>query len=591
MLREAINAIAHGNPIRARDLLTRLLRADQTNPDYWLWLSAVVDTNKERIYCLQNTLRLDPTNQKARLGLVLFGVLKPENKKKVLPIIYRDWSAQFDRVGRMRERRFLLSRVGLGLMGIFLIGFLVLGFLVPRPGVGLFSHEPHLTITPRFDVSPATPTLLPTNTPWKITPTPTYNGPIPLEEMLQVTYTPTPLYVNTPHPVSEAYRAGIRALQARDLESMLRYMQQAARDEPESADTHYYVGEAFRLLGDNQKAFSAYTHAIQTQTGFAPAYLGRARVNLSLGNLEAAEEDLQMAIELDPDLIEASVEMAGLYLKLGDLDTALASLDRIRTQAAASPLWHYYRSLVASARGETQIALDSARKAHELDITFLPAYLALGQALVAAGDPHNAIEYLETYLSYEGDDPFAWLTLGEATYLSGENYDECVSAMGKALSDEEGQFKALLYRGLCYLELREGQLAVNDLIAARNLDRSSFIASLGLGRSLMMTERMVEAVSQFIAALELAGDDRQRAEVYYWRSLAYQSLGNIRLATNDWELLITLPPDYVPEQWRSAAQSNLLLLTPSPTASPTSPVTITVSPTPINTPTATGNPP
>ena len=53
MLQEAIEAVANGQRERARDLLTRLLRANQANPKYWLWMSSVVDTTKERVYCLQ----------------------------------------------------------------------------------------------------------------------------------------------------------------------------------------------------------------------------------------------------------------------------------------------------------------------------------------------------------------------------------------------------------------------------------------------------------------------------------------------------------------------------------------------------------
>ena len=49
MLREALEAIARGQRERARDLLTGLLRAGQANPAYWLWMSAVVDTSKERV--------------------------------------------------------------------------------------------------------------------------------------------------------------------------------------------------------------------------------------------------------------------------------------------------------------------------------------------------------------------------------------------------------------------------------------------------------------------------------------------------------------------------------------------------------------
>ena len=41
MLREAIESLRTGDRVRARDLLTRLLKADQKNAENWVWLSAV----------------------------------------------------------------------------------------------------------------------------------------------------------------------------------------------------------------------------------------------------------------------------------------------------------------------------------------------------------------------------------------------------------------------------------------------------------------------------------------------------------------------------------------------------------------------
>ena len=73
MLREAMDALRLGDRVRARDLLTRLLKTDQKNPKYWLWLSVAVDTQNERIYCLQMVLKADPQNSAAKRGLILLG--------------------------------------------------------------------------------------------------------------------------------------------------------------------------------------------------------------------------------------------------------------------------------------------------------------------------------------------------------------------------------------------------------------------------------------------------------------------------------------------------------------------------------------
>ena len=41
MFQEAVKAAREGDKIRARDLLTRLLRTTKTNPAYWLWMRRV----------------------------------------------------------------------------------------------------------------------------------------------------------------------------------------------------------------------------------------------------------------------------------------------------------------------------------------------------------------------------------------------------------------------------------------------------------------------------------------------------------------------------------------------------------------------
>jgi hypothetical protein len=59
MYKAALEAIELGQKARARDLFTRLLRADSSKADYWLWMSTLVDSSKEQIYCLESALRAD----------------------------------------------------------------------------------------------------------------------------------------------------------------------------------------------------------------------------------------------------------------------------------------------------------------------------------------------------------------------------------------------------------------------------------------------------------------------------------------------------------------------------------------------------
>jgi hypothetical protein len=44
MLQDAIEALRQDDKARARDILTRLIKANQNNATYWIWMSAAVDT-------------------------------------------------------------------------------------------------------------------------------------------------------------------------------------------------------------------------------------------------------------------------------------------------------------------------------------------------------------------------------------------------------------------------------------------------------------------------------------------------------------------------------------------------------------------
>jgi tetratricopeptide (TPR) repeat protein len=47
----------------------RVIEVDERNEQAWLWLSGVVDTDEDRLICLENVLMLNPENVRARAGL------------------------------------------------------------------------------------------------------------------------------------------------------------------------------------------------------------------------------------------------------------------------------------------------------------------------------------------------------------------------------------------------------------------------------------------------------------------------------------------------------------------------------------------
>ena len=68
-LADGLAAATTGNRVLARELLQRVVDADENNVQGWLWLSGVVNTLEDREVCLANVLTLDPANEAAHKGL------------------------------------------------------------------------------------------------------------------------------------------------------------------------------------------------------------------------------------------------------------------------------------------------------------------------------------------------------------------------------------------------------------------------------------------------------------------------------------------------------------------------------------------
>ena len=391
--------------------------------------------------------------------------------------------------------------------------------------------------------------------------------------LLKSTYTPTPIYVDTPHPISEAYRAGLRAFHSGNVDEMLQFMKQAKQIEPESADVHYYIGEAYRLLEDNEQALAAYETAIAVNPSFAPAYLGRAKIFLMINPEVAVKEDLNQSLSLDPNQVESYLVLAEYYLLKNEPESALDTLEDVEDFEINSPFTHLYRARAYLLLDDPDAALEFAKQAHELDQTLLPAYLTLGATYLQIDQPKPASELLETYTIHVTDNSKAWALLGESYFKLGQN-DKAMEAFNISIDLDENNHEAYLFRGYIYLDRGEGQLAVNEFFNTRSLVPDSFDACLGMAQALLIAGRLADALRQVNSCQTLILNDGNQAGVFYHRAIILEEIGNFRSAAEDWQALLEFPPEFISSTWRLAAEKQLAELTPTPTS------TLTETPAP-----------
>ena len=585
MLTSAIEAIRQGEKAKAKDLLTRLIKADQRNANYWVWMSAAVETKKERIYALKTAFRADPENAAAKRGLILLGIMPPDESIEPFPLNHpRLWEEELiqadeeeketDVKGLVANPMLRLAGIALGVLGI--IGFAIFGL----------SRQKSVTRVDTFTPGPSpTYTLTPTALNAKQVSTQEAGKPQPLSELLDAPYTPTPLYVNTPRSIQASdYGNAVKiAYRDEDWEALISAMEQIAILEPESADPYYYMGEAYRFLGKSSKAYNAYGQAIKLNNDFGAAYLGRARVHREVNSGADIRPDLDSAIKKDPNFAEAYVERAKYWLEKKEYEKALKDLEKAEELAPDSPLVYFNLAKVYRAQDELTDALEAAEKALELDRTHLETYFLLGQLYEANDQLSKAADILEIYVAYEEENGEAFGILGGAYYENGD-YDQAIEILDKALKLDRFSGIAYYYRGLSYLALEDGDSAVKDLDKANEYLEDSFGASIALAQAEALRERYGNCYLQVERTRPLVENDYQEALTHYWSAICHEGREDLYAAAQSWEALLALPLNTKNRAMQIEAKNHLSeIYTPTPTS--TKGPTPTKTPRPSRTPT------
>jgi tetratricopeptide (TPR) repeat protein len=603
LFQDAVNALRRGDKPRAKELLTLLLKGDQNNVTYWVWLSAAVDNTKERIYCLQTALKLDPENGTAKRGLILLGALAPDETIQPFPMNRsRVWEEKLLLTNEKPKEKGLKALVkspvtrlvGVVMIGVTLVSAVVFNFVLPREAIMI----PTETNTPG-----PSPTFTTTPTVFGATaaPTKSFVGPTPLWMLLPQTYTPTAIYVNTPRAAQsiDQYRSAKAAYANGNWDEYIASMKLIIPLEPNSADIPYLIGEAYRFKGDADNALKSYNDALKIDSNFGPPYLGLARARLLDDPNANVEYLFDEAIARDPNFGEIYIDRARYYIFHKDYKDAIADLDNASELMPDSPLVYMAYADAYLALDDKKKALEAAEKAYSLDSTEPLVYKMLGTLYIENEQYERAIEALNVYVIYATENDRAFALLGQA-YYELEDYKTAVDNFNKAQAlNPNGLRKFYVYKGLANLELGNVDQAVEDLEKALEVDEKSFEVNLGLARAYFIQEKFGSTFIQAEKLKSLAETDEETALALYWHALSQEKRGEMKEAVKDWQALFKMDEGAMTAEMRAEAEQHLKAVvtptnTPKPgtatrtptsgTATPTPKVTVTPSPSRTPTP-------
>jgi tetratricopeptide (TPR) repeat protein len=577
MFQQGVSALRAEKFDSAREIFTNLLKAFPQNPDYWVWLSAAMETTKERQYCLQAALKIDPTHASARRGMSLVGGMRLEEPLPVFPMNHPNlWEARFKQA-TATPRPKITANPAVQLM--IIVGLSVLVIIGIFIGV-ITINNAKSTVTQIAAVGTSRPT---------VTPYPTKSNQMadqptaqrPLMELLTTPYTPTPIYAATPHgeAAGDSYNGAMRAYRNGQWENVGIMMAQVATAQPGSADALYFIGESKRLSGKDTEAITYYNLAILTNPKFAPSYLGRARSNIILNNQNIVLADLNLAIKNDPNYAEAYMERGLFYLQKPDLKAAQADLEHAASMQD-SPMIELNLAKLLLAQGENGAALLAATKANKMDVTMLEGYLVLGIAYRENNQINEAVSVLETYTKYQPDNAEAYAMLGSA-YLGNKDYVRAKENLDKAIQMNKNNPDIYFWMGQTNLVLKEYDKALENFFKAREMSPNSFEVSEGLAKTYMAQGKYNNSYMAILKMEKIAEKPALRARFLYIRAQSLDQLNEINAALRDWTEILSMPSEVTGDEMRQVATKRLA---ESKTGTP---VKLTVTPTAIRSVTPT----
>jgi tetratricopeptide (TPR) repeat protein len=587
MFSEAVSAVHAGEVVRARDLLARLLRADSANADYWLWMSAVVDSERESVYCLRSITKVHPNHPLAKLGLGVMGQVSltegkegPTKQHRSIPMPHQsagrinsmgDWW----KVHRNRENA-AISILGFAAVSVIL-AIVILQVRISDFKLPFFSGSrptavamvPTKTITPTIEATfQPVPTMRQTVNP---------SNRIPFATFVGVDLTPTSWYGLTAMPGEGALDKAVQAYNEGRYDDALNYLKQVLDVDQKSAQAHYLKGEVYRKQWKMKEAQAEYELAIALDPNYAPAYFGRAMWSKQINLDNDYAKDLTKALDHDSKYIEAYVERAEWYSRRADWESARQDLERAE-QIAPKNAW----VLVRLGRAQVQTkqadkALDNIIRAQIIDPTILEGYLALGEAYDALKLYSQAVSPLVVYTTYAPEEIAGWLRLGEA-YRGIAQYALAVTSCSYAVDLDVNSVDARLCRGLAYRLTGQYGQAMDDLKIAADKTPNWYASQFPYGCSLLEAGQPALAIATLGIAIKLAGTVDEKADAMGWQALAYEANKSFDSARVVWNKLMTL--EGVSEYWKTTAYVHLNGAPPTPGPSPT----------PENTPTPTPKP-
>ena len=244
-------------------------------------------------------------------------------------------------------------------------------------------------------------------------------------------------------PSSEFLTSGLAELYVKTgrIRDAVLEAQDIIKRDPKNLEAHKLLGRIYlRSLGDMpggngsdnvlKLAIEQYEQIVKIEPDSVDDHLLLGRLYRLNSDLQKAENELKIAVKLDPSSEEAVTTLAMLYTDEGDTAHALQVLSSVPDSARSAKL---YAALGAAyeQRKDYKSAIDAFRHAIVLDRDNLDAIRGLAENLMNDGQADAALEQYKVIADANPEDAQTYVRIAEIYRRQGK-YDQALDSLKKA---------------------------------------------------------------------------------------------------------------------------------------------------------------
>ncbi|XP_073668573.1 uncharacterized protein ttc6 [Paramisgurnus dabryanus] len=263
----------------------------------------------------------------------------------------------------------------------------------------------------------------------------------------------------------------------------------------------------------------------------------RGALQIKLGHLNLALEDLNAAISLEPHLLDAYWHRHNIYLLRNDPNRALADLNIIIKNNMKHADAFMSRAEIYKERGETTAAIINYTQAIEAKPDNPDMYFRRAQMYEKMGEMLLAMEDYAKTFSIDSTRTDAMMILGMQHFRI-SNWMAALDDFSLLLKQEPTNAAARTYRGMIYTKLGCFEEAIKDLSLAVHLNPSDWLAFYH--RGFLLRKIKPQMALRDLSTSVLINDSVENLKSFLHRGLLYAELRLWRQATADFEAVIKL---------------------------------------------------